>query len=488
MDTMENKQYKKLGKDTLIFAISNFSSKILVFLLLPLYTSRLTTAEYGIADLINNIVTILFPILTLSLIEGILRFSFDEGVKRHDILSIALTSVVVSSLILVLCTPIAYLIGNTVWEYWGWVLLVFSGYCLTITTSYYLRGINKTKLVAIQGVVQTALTVTFNIIFLVVLKKGLRGYMMSLVLSYYLAGIFSISYAGIYRDFTQYHINPVLLKEMTGYCLPMIPSKIAWWMNNSLDKYYIIYFCGIGTSGLYSVAHKIPSILSVFTEIFNQAWQISAIEIYNNAEETKKSVYSKVHLYFIEFTVVSSSFLILFAKLIGRILFARDFFTAWRFVPYLILAAVLASISGYYHSIFRAAKHSKELGITVASGTIANVILNSILVPAYGGYGAAIATVIGFFVEWIISYRYATRLVDLSIRLPFIIALFIILSIESVLTISLSQPFVYIVDVAIIVVILFMTRKELTDVIKGIKGFAQSHMARFFEGDELSKK
>ena len=61
-----SKKYKTLFTDTAAFTISNFASKILVFLLLPLYTAILSTEEYGIADLITNTVNVVYPILTLN--------------------------------------------------------------------------------------------------------------------------------------------------------------------------------------------------------------------------------------------------------------------------------------------------------------------------------------------------------------------------------------------------------------------------------------
>ena len=461
---VKGNQYRKLGKDTLIFAISNFSSKILVFLLLPLYTSCLTTEEYGIVDLINNLVNILFPILTLSIIEGILRFSFEKDVSRSEIVSIAVFSYLSSSVLLCAATPIAFLIGGTIWKHWLWILLVFNGYCLSSTLSYYLRGINEARYVAIQGVVQTVLTVVGNIVVLVVLKKGMQGYIFSLITSYYATAFFIIIFTKVYKDFKTFAINKRLFKEMMSYCVPMIPSKVAWWMNNSLDKYYIIFFCGIGTSGVYSVAHKIPSILSVFTEIFNQAWQISAIEIYT-ASNDDHTMYSKVHLYYIYFSILCASFLILLSKLLGKMLFANDFFVAWKYVPILIVAAVFASLSGFYHSIFRAAKMSKQLAITVVAGTGVNILLNTILVPLFDAYGAAVATVIGFLVEWIISYRYTLRIVDLSINPKKIIFLFCCLGLECLITIlSVNNSLFIIVDIILIIVIIIITKNELYEI------------------------
>ena len=264
-------RYKKLTSDTLIFAISNFSSKVLVFLLLPLYTNCLTTTEYCVVDLINNITNVLFPILSLSIIEGLLRFAYDKNVKRQDLLGIGIFSIITSVFVLIIATPFVYFTNNSISRYWVYLILVYTGYSIATTLSYYLRGINNVRMVAFQGIMQTVITVVLNLILLLDLKMGLSGYMSSLILSYFCTAIIVIVISGVYKDFKELKLNHILFKKMLRYCIPMIPSKIAWWINNSADKYYIIAMTGIAQSGLYSVAHKIPSMLTVITEIFNQA-------------------------------------------------------------------------------------------------------------------------------------------------------------------------------------------------------------------------
>ena len=69
---------KYLAKNTLIFGISQFSSKVIVFLLLPLYTSYMTTSDYGSADLIVSTIGLLLPIFTMQMSSAVMRFAIDE--------------------------------------------------------------------------------------------------------------------------------------------------------------------------------------------------------------------------------------------------------------------------------------------------------------------------------------------------------------------------------------------------------------------------
>ena len=83
---MKNTRNKYLIKNTTIFTISNFSTKIISFFLIPLYTWKLTKADYGIVDLLFTISTFLYPVLTLNIVEAVFRFSMDKDKNDKKII------------------------------------------------------------------------------------------------------------------------------------------------------------------------------------------------------------------------------------------------------------------------------------------------------------------------------------------------------------------------------------------------------------------
>ena len=88
---MDNR-YKYLIKNTGILTISSFSTKILTFLMVPLYTSVLTTEEYGTYDLAVSTVSLLIPILSVNIVDGVMRYSMDSRYDRADIFSMPLSA------------------------------------------------------------------------------------------------------------------------------------------------------------------------------------------------------------------------------------------------------------------------------------------------------------------------------------------------------------------------------------------------------------
>lgn len=85
-----NTKVKELLSNTLLFTVANLGSKLMVFLMVPLYTAVLSTDEYGIADMVQTTATMLIPILTAMIAEGVLRFCFLKEYSSNEVFSIGI--------------------------------------------------------------------------------------------------------------------------------------------------------------------------------------------------------------------------------------------------------------------------------------------------------------------------------------------------------------------------------------------------------------
>lgn len=458
-----NQKYKALFSDTAAFAVSNFASKILTFLLVPLYTAILSTSDYGIADLITNTINVLYPILTLNIMESTLRFAFDKDIDKADVLNNSFIFIIVSELILILTTPIIGRLSVSMGMYWGWFCIIFLGFNLQQILSQYVKGIGKTKVFAVSGVVHTIVLVVSNIIGLLVVKLGLSAYLFSIAIGYYAAVIYIFLAAKI--KIRHFSINKSLLREMLNFSLPTIPNAIAWWINTSADKYIIIGFLGVAASGIYSVAYKIPSILTIFTTIFTSAWTISAIQ---NVDDKDSDAYqSTVYRYFNIVNVLACSVLILLSQFLGKILFSKDFFIAWKCVPILLVAYVFSGLAGFFASSFRAIKYTKGLMSSTIAGAIVNIVLNFLVIKPFGIMGAAVATAIGFAVTFYIRSYTVKKVTNIEFNQCKNTVVYILLVIQA-LIISSEVPFFYFWGTGALILILIIYRKECNYII--VKG------------------
>src|SRR3712207_8183919 len=80
---MKNR-YKELLSDTLVIGLGNFTTKLIYFFLMPIYTMAMTASEFGEADLLNNLAALLLPVFTLSIAEGVFRFVLDKKERSEE--------------------------------------------------------------------------------------------------------------------------------------------------------------------------------------------------------------------------------------------------------------------------------------------------------------------------------------------------------------------------------------------------------------------
>ena len=383
-------RFKTLASNTLVFGITNFTSKLLVFFMLPFYTAVLSKEEFGTADLLVTIVGLLLPLLSLSISHGCMRFALDKSKNTKEVFSFGFKINTLGSLLLLLSIP--FLLRITLFKDYIIVFyLLFVSHLFQSFFSLFARGINKVRLVGIAGVVSSFVTVLSNILLLFVFHLGVTGYVLSMVISF-ISSIIILFWGGkMYQYFTTSK-NPVLAKEITCYSLPLIPNSLSWWINHSANRLILNHYCGVADVGLYSAASKMPSIIDTFRGIFVQAWQLSTITEYDKKDSASffEAMYKGYNL----FVIVICTLLIMSSQLMARILYSADFYEAWKFTPFLLVGVVFGSLVAYYSPFYLAQKKTKILFYSTFCGAIITVATNILLVPRLGIMGAAITSVI----------------------------------------------------------------------------------------------
>lgn len=396
------KKYKELLKNILLFAISSFIPKTINFFLIPLYTAYLTTSEYGVSDLINTTVSLFIPVFTLNIKDSVLRFSLDKKCDKKDTFNIAIRIVFLDFLILFVFSFLQLsfhfinieplylfffsimLISNSIYE-------IFNSFC---------KGIDKVNTIVAASIVSSISTLLLNILLISVFKMGLLGFLIANSFGTILSDIIYLIFAKLYKFFS-FNYSKKLMKEMIKYSFPMIFSALAWWVNTSSDRYIITFLSGLSISGIYAVASKIPSILTTFQSVFMQAWSISAIKEFdkNDSDGFIGNIYSLLSC----FLCIICSLLIIFNICISKIMFSKDFFMAWKFVPPLMLSVTIDGLSLFIGHLFYAVKDTKSRALATIIGALVNTVFNFILIYIFSAYGASIATLLGYFSGFVIS-------------------------------------------------------------------------------------
>lgn len=238
---MKNK-YKKLVNNSLIFAIGNFGSKIMSFIMVPIYSYTLTTNDYGKVDLLTSLVSLLMPVICLDIYDSVFRFALDRSKNKSQIFSTGMIFAFISSILaIILGIVISQFINSYPVMYTVIYMIVSVFYSLI---SNFARAIGYVKQFAMAGIVNTFIMGGCNILFLIVIKMGMNGYMLSMILGQGVAILFLILTTKIFIYFGIRNLNNSILKKMLIYGVPLIPNNLAWWLNSASDRFFILVMIG----------------------------------------------------------------------------------------------------------------------------------------------------------------------------------------------------------------------------------------------------
>lgn len=394
----QDSRKKYLFKNTIIFSIGNFGSKIINFFLVPLYTNVLTTAEYGTVDLMTVLTTVIVPIISLNISEAVMRFSMDKDTKKENILAIGLLIAIISSIISLLLIPIFGLFKITS-NYSILIAIYMLTYSSSLILLCYIRGIEKLLDYSIISIVQTATIAILNIIFLVKFKMGIRGYILAYTIAYFETTILCLIRGSVKSTIKKFKIDKILLKDMLKYSILLIPNSLMWWIMNSLDRIMVTSMISVSANGVYAVSYKIPSILTALTTIFNQAWMFSAVKEKDSKDkdEYTNNVFKSLSICVTTVTII----LLVILKPLLKIYVGSDFYYAWMYVPPLLIGSSILTLGTFLSNEYTVHKYSKGFLYSSLIGAISNLVLNYLLIPKIGVLGAAIATCISYIIVYI---------------------------------------------------------------------------------------
>lgn len=452
-------RFAYLIKNIGILTISNFASKVLVFFLLPLYTSILSTIEYGTYDLIVSTVEVVFPLLTLNITDAVLRFTMEKNQKREDVVAIGLRyilkSMAIVAVFLIICDKIQILTTIR-----GFGILIFLYYIFFVWNQFLIqlaKGMELVKDMGIAGVISTVVMLGCNILFLVVFKWGMVGFFVANILAQALPAIYLLMRLKLWQYFHATKIDGNIRRQMLVYCVPLVFTTVGWWINSAADKYIVTFFCGVAANGILSVAYKVPSILNTLQGIFVQAWQISAIKEYGTGKA--KEFYGETFIYMNFLMCMACSVLIIISRPL-RVLYGVEFVQAWRYVPFLLIAGVLNAASGFLGPILAAAKESKCMAKSAICGAIANLLFNVILIYYIGIQGATVATAISSFIIFYVRKKGVGNRIEIisEWKIYFVWGMLVLQALLEICDLNILG---YLLEGGIIIIVLGMHVKQL---------------------------
>ncbi len=401
-------KYTRLLTNTAVFTVGKLLSKLLTFFMISLYTACLTEAEFGTAELITNMANLLIPLACVGISEGIFRSAAARDGDKEAFFTNGLLVYGVGSAVFLCLSPLMLFIprfADSVWLIAAYVVVAN----LHTVVSQYLCAIGRTKLFAGQGILNTALVIGLNILFLPVMDFGVTGYVASIILADLLTTVFLILVTRLWRAVKPKSVSKQTIVTMLKFCLPLVPTTVFWWITGVSDRYMVDMMCSPELNGLYTAAYKVPNLLIYAISIFDSAWKLSVSA--EDDPEACAAFYSRVWRVYTTLAFLGGGGLILCSRLLAGLLFAGDFVEAWVYIPTLTFATVFTALCTFLGSVYFASKRTVGSMLTALAGAILNIVLNLLLIPRFGAMGASVATFASYFAVCILRLVTGRRLI-----------------------------------------------------------------------------
>ena len=458
--------YKYLAKNIGVLTISNFATNLLSFFLVPLYTYILSTEEYGSYDLINTTIGLMVPILTINIMDGVLRYAISEESDKTHVFTVGMRYFLLSLLPVILLVGVNYRFNliPVIADYSLYILAMYVVTALQGIVVSMTRGIDRVVSVSVAAVLGSATMIGGNLLFLLVFKWGLVGYFLANILGLLVQSVYMFFAAKLYKymmnPFCRFESYDRIRRQMAHYSLPLVANNVAWWVNSVSDRYVVTGICGVSDNGIYSIGYKIPSVLNIFKNIFNQAWILSAVKEYDS--EDKDGFFSNLYKIYNCAMVMLCACIVAGDRILAAFLYQKEFYEAWKFVPFLTIAIVFGAMSGYIGGIFTAVERSDIFAKSTIVGAVVNIILNFVLVYKMGPIGAAIATAVAYFLVWIIRYYHVKQYMRLEIPIVRDLFSYGVLMAQTLVILFMQENFLmYAIQAVLILLLLLLYRKDI---------------------------
>lgn len=459
---------RQFAKTTIIIFFGKVCTQLISFFLLPLYTSYLSTSQYGIADLIQTYVTLFVPIITLELEMSIFRWLVENRGKVKDTNRLISNNFFILFVSLSLFSILFIIVSLFINIPYKWIILVdiivcvLSGNFLQIS-----RGFGQTLDFSISCILTGLTTVISNIILICFLGFQADGMIISMALANGICSLYLFIRLKLYSKINFKLIDFKLLKDMYKYSIPLVPNGISWWIVNVSDRSIISFVLGSSYNGLYAISNKFPTIISSLTGIFNLSWSESA-SLHINSDD-RDAFFSDITNTVLRLFVALGAGMIACMPFVFPLMINSKYNDAYMYIPPLVLACVFNVAICLYSQIYLAKRMSKEVATTTIMGAVINILINVIFIKFIGLYAAALSTCIAYFVMVLYRHIDLKKYIKIKFEKGLLIQSFLIFTF-SIILYYINNLYLNIFSLIIVCLYAFITnRKFLLDSFNLIK-------------------
>ncbi len=406
---------KKVAKNSAIYGIGTFSTKLIGIILLPLYTSYISVSDYGVLAIAEITSIFLVAFISLKINAAFFRWYWDEKYfsKQKSIFFTSFSLVLFVSILvlfplIIFSNKLSILFFQTEkYSYLFQLMAVFSVLQVMIELIIYLMRVQeKAVFYSTTSVIKLFVSLVITIVFVVRLGRGIEGIYEAQIISQIV--FFSITLKYIITN-TKINFESKIIIGMLKYSVPLILADISGVILSASDRICLNFLDSTKQVGIYSLGFKVSNTIRVF--LYTSAMMAVSPLIYQYINRPgNMRFYSKLLTYFTFAIMFFVIFLSLFAKeLIYFFVQSASYYDAWKVIPILSLAILFGVMKDVSLTGLNITKKSSLMALIVFCMALLNIGLNIYLIPLFSSLGASIATLITRIVSFIIFYNVAQK-------------------------------------------------------------------------------
>jgi len=395
-------QIKRLGADSLLYAFMNVGTKLIAFIMLPIYMHFLPDpADYGVIDLLDRFTSMLTFLVIFGTDSALAYYYFDTKDKQKQLDYVR--SVMTFRLLIVLIIAIVFLVGGK------WISQIM----LDDSSNFYLLYI-AVGILAFDTVIALILTVlrydffTKKVVTMTILKMLLIAIFSYAFLAYMSPTIDSILYGRIVSviivilllfkpmvKYIKFNFNKQIMKEILAYATPLVPASLAFWVIVNANSFLLKAFTSNYEVGIYGTAAKFASLITLLTSGVQMAWRPFSMSL--KEKENSSVLFAKLYYGILLIGTIGVIMVATIMPWIFNIL-SSDYYEAYQYVS--ILSAV--TFLNFFYMIISVGifftKQTKIISYAFGMAAVINIILNVLLIPKFMIWGSVAAYLISYLV------------------------------------------------------------------------------------------
>ena len=409
------KSLKSSLTNTLIYGVGNLATKLVGFILIPIYVKYFSTSTYGVLGLLEVSGIALTSVLGLALAQALYRWYWDvEYASKKKSIFFTLVVFLASFLSLTIfaahfCTSTFsnIIFGNSSYKELVFLVIVASSLQILMQLIATLIQLQQKALLYTMSYVSILIIqLSLTIYFIVYLNLGLKGIYYAQIIS--LCSYFLIVARFLFNNIS-FNLEINLLKDMLLYSFPWIISNIAALAISISDRYFIRVFGNLGDLGVYQFGYKIANTLSVLV-ITSAQMAIIPLMFKKMNDPDAKRFYSKITTYF----TFGIMFFVLFLNFYGfeiiKVLAKKkEYWEAFRIIPFISLGIIFIMLKDMTITSLQIVKKTKLISKIVVTSATFSLLINWLIIPYYGSMGAAITFILSQLFYFLLMLFFAQK-------------------------------------------------------------------------------